>query len=102
MRSLRKLETKLCRPCERSNESSSILSICKSISFVCIAHHRYALGGTDDDWDAALAKGKAPNEGMVVSVKSGKDKKRKGETVKDVLEEYDRSQEKQKKKKHRH
>jgi hypothetical protein len=38
---------------------------------------------------------------MVVAVKSGKDKKRKGESVKEVMGEYLQSQEK-KKKKHRH
>ena len=37
---------------------------------------------------------------MVVSVKSGKDKKRKGESMKEVLAEFDRSQEKKKKKYH--
>lgn len=46
-------------------------------------------------------KGKTPKEGMVVSVKSGKQKgKRKGESVKEVLEELGNSREK--KKKHRH
>ena len=40
---------------------------------------------------------------MVISVKSGKDKKRKGESLKDVIDEYDKSNEdKKKKKKHRH
>jgi hypothetical protein len=38
---------------------------------------------------------------MVVSVKSGKEKKRKGESMKEVLEEFDRSNEPKKKKKHR-
>jgi hypothetical protein len=40
---------------------------------------------------------------MVVSVKSGKEKekKRKGESMKEVLDEYEKSNEK-KKKKHRH
>ena len=47
-------------------------------------------------------KGKTPKDGMVVSVKSGREeKKRKGESVKEVLQELDKSQEK-KKKKHRH
>jgi hypothetical protein len=62
---------------------------------------RYALGGNDEDWSEAT-RGKAPNEGMVVSVKSGKEKKRKGESVKEVLDEFDKSNEKKKKKKHRH
>lgn len=66
------------------------------------ANCRYALGGTDDDWSEALTtKGKSPGTGMVVAVKSGKDKKRKGESVKEVMGEYLQSQEK-KKKKHRH
>jgi len=38
---------------------------------------------------------------MVVSVKSGKEKKRKGESIKEVRDEYLQSQEK-KKKKQRH
>jgi hypothetical protein len=65
---------------------------------------RYALGATDEDWDAALSKKrKAPNEGMVVSVKSGKEKKHKGESMKEAIDEYDKSTEKEKKKKkHRH
>ena len=62
---------------------------------------RYALDGTDEDWSAALSlKGKIAIEGMVVSVKSGKEKKRKGETLKGALDEFDKSNEK-KKKKHR-
>jgi hypothetical protein len=48
-----------------------------------------------------LSKKKAPSEGMVVAVKSVKEKKRKGEKLKDVLEELDAASEK-KKKKHRH
>ena len=64
---------------------------------------RYALGGTDDDWSEALAtKGKTPGTGMVVSVKNGKEKKRKGESLKEVTDEYLQSQEKKKKKKHHH
>jgi hypothetical protein len=65
---------------------------------------RYALGGTDEDWSEALSsKRKNPNDGMVVSVKSGKEKKRKGESMKEVLNEFDKSNEKEKKKKkHRH
>ena len=40
---------------------------------------------------------------MVISVKSGKEKKRKGESMKEVLDEFDKSNEKEKKKKkHRH
>jgi len=97
-----RLEMRLWLHFARSRENSSTLSIYKS-TLVCVPNSnlRYALGGTDDDWNAALTKGKVPNEGLVVSVKSGKDKKRKGESVKEVLEEFDRSQEK-KKKKHRH
>ena len=65
---------------------------------------RYALGGTDEDWSEALSsKRKNPNDGMVVSVKSAKEKKRKGESMKEVLNEFDKSNEKEKKKKkHRH
>jgi hypothetical protein len=40
----------------------------------------------------------APNEGMVVSVMSGKETERKGQ----VLDEFGKSNEKKKKKKHRH
>lgn len=38
---------------------------------------------------------------MIVAVKSGKEKKRKGESMKEVLDEFDKSNEKKKKKKHR-
>jgi hypothetical protein len=69
-----------------------------------LTNNRYALGGTDEDWSEALSsRKKNPNEGTVISVKSGKDKKRKGESLKDVLDEYDKSNEdKKKKKKNRH
>lgn len=64
---------------------------------------RYALGGTDEDWaDALSSRRKDVAEGIVLSVKGGKEKKRKGETVKEVLDEYEKSTEKPKKKKHRH
>ena len=65
---------------------------------------RYALGGTDEEWSEALSsKRKNLNDGMVISVKSGKEKKRKGESMKEVLDEFDKSNEKEKKKKkHRH
>jgi hypothetical protein len=62
---------------------------------------RYALGGTDEDWSEALSFKKAPNEGMVLSVKSGKEKKRKGDSMKQVIDEFDKSNDKKKKKKHR-
>jgi hypothetical protein len=41
---------------------------------------------------------------MIVSVKSGKEKKRKGESMKEVLDELDKSnnEKEKKKKKHRH
>jgi hypothetical protein len=64
-------------------------------------NNRYALDARDDDWNAALSKGKAPSEGTVVAVKSVKAKKRKGEKMKDVLEELDTANEK-KNKKRRH
>ena len=65
------------------------------------ADSRYSLGGTDEDWsDALTTKGKALTHGAVVSVKSGKEKKRKGESMKEILDDYDKSNEK-KKKKHR-
>jgi hypothetical protein len=68
---------------------------------------KYALGGTDEDWtDALSSRRKDVAEGMVVSVKGGKEKKRKGESMKTVLDEYEKSTEKStektKKKKHRH
>jgi hypothetical protein len=70
--------------------------------FLSGTNYRYALGGNEDDWSEALAtKGKNPGTGTVVSVKSGKDKKRKGESVKEVRDEYLQSEEK-KKKKQRH
>jgi N-acetyltransferase 10 len=84
---------------EKQRELINSLDLQKYWPLKIVSDGRYALGGTDDDWDAALMKGKAPGEGMVISVKSGKDKKRKGESLKEVAEEYDRSQEK--KKKHR-
>jgi N-acetyltransferase 10 len=64
---------------------------------------KYALGGTDEDWtDALSSRRKDVAEGMVVSVKGTKDKKRKGESMKTVLDEYEKSTEKSKKKKHKH
>lgn len=65
---------------------------------------RYALGGTDEDWSEALSsKRKNINDGMVVAIKSGKETKRKGESMKEVLDEFDQSNEREKKKKkHRH
>ena len=65
---------------------------------------KYALGGTEEDWTSALSsRRKDFAEGMVVSVKgSNKEKKRKGETMSEVLDEYEKSTEKPKKKKHRH
>jgi N-acetyltransferase 10 len=64
---------------------------------------KYALGGTDEDWtDALSSRRKDVAEGMVVSVKGGKEKKRKGESMKAVLDEYDKSTEKTKKKKQKH
>ena len=63
---------------------------------------KYALDGTEEDWSNALGKkGKILGEGAVVAVRSEKEKKRKGESMKEVLDEYDQSKEK-KKKKHRH
>jgi hypothetical protein len=84
--------------------NSSTHLIYRSISLEEWTNDRYALGGTDEDWSAALSsRRKNPNEGMVVSVKSGKEKKRKGESMKEVLNELDKSNEKEKKKKkHRH
>jgi hypothetical protein len=76
--------------------------ICKSKSQWDEADVRYALDGKDEDWDAALSKGKKIGDGMVVSVKSKKEK-RKGESLKGVLDEYDKSNElgsKKKKQKH--
>jgi hypothetical protein len=75
-----------------------MLSIWKSKFIDDESDCRYALDGNDEDWNTALSKGKKPNEGMVVSVKSKKEK-RKGETLKGVLDEYDKSNERQKKKK---
>jgi N-acetyltransferase 10 len=64
---------------------------------------KYALGGTEEDWaDALASRRKEAAEGMVVSVKGSKEKKRKGETMKEVLDEYEKSTEKTKKKRHRH
>lgn len=65
---------------------------------------KYALGGTDEDWtDALSSRRKDVAEGIVVSVKGGKEKKRKGgESMKAVLDEYEKSTEKTKKKKHKH
>jgi N-acetyltransferase 10 len=64
---------------------------------------KYALGGTDEDWtDALSSRRKDVAEGMVLSVKGGKEKKDKGESMKAVLDEYDKSTEKTKKKKQKH
>jgi N-acetyltransferase 10 len=87
---------------EKQQELIKSLDLSKYDYFLVYLNSRYALGGNDDDWSVALStKGKAPNSGMVVSVKSGKEKKRKGESMKEVLEEFDRSNEPKKKKKHR-
>lgn len=87
---------------EKQRELISSLDLQKYSSLSSWTNVRYALGGTEDDWSEALAtKGKNANSGMVVSVKSLKDKKRKGESIKEVRDEYLQSQEK-KKKKHRH
>ena len=60
---------------------------------------RYSLDGVDENWDSALTPKKAKmRNGVVLSVKSEKPKKRKGDTMKDVLEELDKSQEKKQKK----
>jgi hypothetical protein len=81
----------------------STLSICKSTTPVDVVNQRYALGGTDEDWDAALStKRKSAGDGMVVAVKSGKEKKRKGESMNEVLDEFDKSNEKKKTKKKHH
>ena len=71
---------------------------------VHIIDSRYALGGTDEDWSEALSsKRKNINDGMVIAIKSGKETKRKGESMKEVLDEFDQSNEREKKKKkHRH
>jgi len=88
---------------EKQRELINSLDLQKFISYLTLIDDRYALGGTDEDWSEAIStKRKAPNEGMVVSVKSGKEKKRKGESMKQVLDEWDKSNEKMKKKKHRH
>jgi hypothetical protein len=47
-----------------------------------------------------MTRGKAVGDGMVVAVKSGKEKKRKGESMKEALDEYNNSTEKKKKHKH--
>jgi N-acetyltransferase 10 len=87
---------------EKQRELINSLDLQKYSSLSSWTNVRYALGGTEDDWSEALAtKGKNANSGMVVSVKSLKDKKRKGESIKEVRDEYLQSQEK-KKKKHRH
>jgi N-acetyltransferase 10 len=87
---------------EKQQELIKSLDLTKYNCFLVSINSRYALGGNDDDWSVALStKGNAPNSGMVVSVKSGKEKKRKGESMKEVLEEFDRSNEPKKKKKHR-
>jgi hypothetical protein len=80
----------------------SIRLTCKSKFLEKLTDNRYSLGGTDEDWSDALAsRKKQPKEGMVVSVKSGKEKKRKGESLQEVLDAYDKLNEKRKKK-HRH
>lgn len=64
---------------------------------------KYALGGTEEDWaDALSSRRKDVAEGMVLSVKGSREKKRKGESMSEVLNEYEKSTEKPKKKKHRH
>ena len=62
---------------------------------------KYALGGKEEDWvDALSSRRKNVAEGMVVSVKgSNKEKKRKEGAMKEVLDEYEKSTEKSKKKK---